>query len=57
MLDSKPIQLSAGKISTAKEKVFLLEKGTANAKMGFTAWELAELKKICRKWWNSDFSQ
>ena len=45
MLDSKPIQLSAGKISTAKEKVFLLEKGTANANMGFTPWELAELKK------------
>lgn len=45
MLDSKPIQVSAGKISNAKEKVFLMEKGTANAKMGFTPWELAELKK------------
>ncbi len=45
MLDSKPIQIAAGKIAGAKEKVFLMEKGTANAKMGFTAWELAELKK------------
>lgn len=45
MLDLKPIPLSAGKFSSAKEKVYLLEKGNVNAKMGFTVWELAELKK------------
>lgn len=45
MLDSKPIQISAGKIATAKEKVLLIEKGQAHAKMGFSTWELAELKK------------
>ena len=45
MLDSKPIHIGAGKIATAKEKVYILEKKSANAKMGFTPWELAELKK------------
>ena len=45
MLDSKPIHIGAGKIAAAKEKVYILEKKSANAKMGFTPWELAELKK------------
>lgn len=45
MLEIKPIQLKLGKATDGSDKVILIEKNTANAKMGFSKWELAELKK------------
>lgn len=45
MLNTKPILLQSGQISSSKEKVILIEKGSANSKMGFSNWEIAELKK------------
>lgn len=45
MLEIKPIHVLLGKINTYQNKAYLIEKSTANAKMGFSKWELSELKK------------